>query len=90
MSRCLWRTITRLPHKGAAGGVFRQSSSRSPEELRRNQGSFAHNRLSLLEMSLDRDTGGGGSDVLESVTAQNGSERINRAIIELEQLRESI
>jgi hypothetical protein len=41
-------------------------------------------------MSKDCDTRGGRGEVLDRMAAQNGSDRINLSVIELEQLRESI
>jgi hypothetical protein len=42
------------------------------------------NWLPLLEMSQDRETSRGGSNVFEGVPDQNLANRINRPVIELE------
>jgi hypothetical protein len=47
-------------------------------------------RPTLLKISQDDATGGGRGEVLESMPAQNGSSRIDCAIVELQNLRKRI
>ena len=65
-------------------------SNRRAAVGRRPTFNFSRDWLALLEISQDRDTGGGGDNVLERMTAQKRSDRINRVIIELEQLSKGV
>jgi hypothetical protein len=78
------------------GGVFVPSDATADRSDRRAtirpalMFRFNPDWLSLLKISQDGETGGGGGNMLERMPDQNRAEGINCPVVELEQLRKSI